>query len=217
MTTALNVLLYLLLGGSLLLFIVFLIGRVVLEEVRNERLFQAIALLAGAVAALGAQASDVSFVNYTIDSLAGTRPSGAVFKVVAVVIPGGIAACFGWYFVRVMQRSAAKALRLMSFLGMLAVVTFVEIFAEATHAKGVLLGADAIPNASFVVGLILSILVFFPEPDPNVHTAERPSALGQLLRSKAPKSMMRFLQSSSVTSPDEEVREGGAAADDSSG
>jgi hypothetical protein len=102
MKTVLNVLLDVLLGGSILAFIVALVDMVIHEEHRSERVYQSIALTAGAIAALGAQAAGVNFATYTINSLTGVRPGGAVFKAVSVIIPGGLAAGFGWYFVRVM-------------------------------------------------------------------------------------------------------------------
>jgi hypothetical protein len=161
--TVLNVFLDLLLAGSLLLFGYGLIQMVIREQNRKEQLLLSMALVAGAVVALGAQASGVGFATYTVDALTGARPGGAFVKTISVLVPGGLAAGLGWYFLRIMQRSAAKGLRLMSFLGMLTVVGFAEIYAQATNTKGVVLGAAAIPNASFVAGLILSLLVLAPE------------------------------------------------------
>jgi uncharacterized membrane protein len=81
-------------------------------------------------------------------------------KLLSIIIPGGVAAAFGWFFMRAMRHSTAMGLRWMSFLGMLTVVTFGVVFAQATETQGVFLGAAAIPNTSFVVGLIFSVLAF---------------------------------------------------------
>jgi hypothetical protein len=165
LTTVLNVLLDVLLGGSLVLFIGALVQMIVVEDRKGERFLLSLALVAGAIVALGAQSAGVGFATYTVDSLTGVRPGGGFFKAVSLLVPGGLAAGFGWYFLRVMRRSAAKGLRFMSFLGMLTIVGFAEIFAQATSTKGVFLGAAAIPNASFVAGMILAVLVFAPDPD----------------------------------------------------
>lgn len=187
MATVLNIALDLLLGGSLVFFVIALIQLVIREENTQERLLRAMALVAGAVVALGAQAAHVGFASYTVDALSGARPSGSFFKTIAVVIPGGVGATFGWYFLRVMRRSAAKGLRLISFLGMLTIVGFAEIFAQATNVQGVELGAAAIPNASFVSGMILSVLVLAADPSEAPGTpSHRWSSLGDLVRRRAP-------------------------------
>lgn len=163
--TVLNVLLDVLLGGSLLLFVGALVQMVRLEPRRSETLLLTMALVAGAVVALGAQAAGATFSDYTVEALTGSRPAGGAFKAVAVVVPGGVSAALGWYFIRVMRRSTAKGMRLIAFLGMLTIVGFAAIFAKATNTQGVILGAAAIPNASFIAGIILAILVFAPDPD----------------------------------------------------
>lgn len=163
--TVLNVLLDLLLGGSLVLFSWLLIEMVVKASDPGEKLMRALALIGGAVIALAAQAAGVSFADFTVDTLTGARPGGGAFKAFSAVVPGGMGALFAWYFVRVMRRSADMALRFMSFLGMLTIVAFAVVFAEATHVQGVMLGAAAIPNASFVVGLIGGVVVFMPPAD----------------------------------------------------
>ena len=126
---------------------------------------RSLALICGAIVALGAQAAGIGFAEYIVEALTGTRPGGGIITFLSVIVPGGMAAAFGWYFTQVMRRSAKMGLRLVSFLGMLTVVSFTVIFAEATKTQGVFLGAAAIPNASFVVGLIFGVIVFTPPAD----------------------------------------------------
>jgi hypothetical protein len=193
MTTVLNVLLDGLLAGSLVLFTVALVQMVLREENASERLLQIMALVAGAVVALGAQATGLSFANYTVEALTGEGGAGAFVKLLSVLIPGGIAAAFSWYFLRVMHESAAKGLRLMAFLGMLTLIGFAEIYAQATNTKGVILGAAAIPNASFVAGMILSLLFFAPDPTTQPGgEGNRFSAVAEILGRKAPQAPARF-------------------------
>lgn len=172
LATVLNIALDILLGGSLLLFLVLLIEMVVREPEPRERLMRSLALICGAIVALGAQATGVDFASYIVEALTGARPGGFFFKFLSVILPGGIAAAFGWYFTHVMSRSEMMGLRMVSFLGMLTVIAFMVIFAEATNTEGVFLGAAAIPNASFVVGLIFGVLVFTPpaDADPSERT-----------------------------------------------
>ena len=171
--TVLNVLLDLLLGGSLLLFAWLLIEMVVKASDPQEKLMRALALVGGAVIALAAEASGVSFADFTIDTLTGARPGGGAFTAFSAIVPGGMGAFFAWYFVRMMRTSADMALRLMSFLGMLTIVGFAVIFAQATHVQGVMLGVAAIPNASFVVGLIAGVVAFLPPADAAASSGRR--------------------------------------------
>jgi hypothetical protein len=180
--TVLNVVLDVILGGSLVLFAWLLINMVVRASNERERLMRALALIGGALIALGAQAAGVSFASYTIDTLTGARPGGEGFKLVSAVVPGGVSAFFGWYFVRVMRRSADMGLRLMSFLGMLTVVAFAVIFAQATSTQGVALGAAAIPNASFVAGLIFGVVVFMPADDASSEKGKRFGGVRDMFR-----------------------------------
>jgi hypothetical protein len=182
MAAVLNVLLDALLGGSLLLFVILLIDMVVREPSPSERLMRSLAMVGGAIIALGAQSAGVSFASYTVDSLTGARPAGGAFTALSVVVPGGMATLFSWYFVRVMQRSAAMGLRLMSFLGMLTVIAFAVIFAQATNTQGVFLGEAAIPNASFVAGLIGGVVIFMPTADHKRDRGTRFAGLASLLQ-----------------------------------
>jgi hypothetical protein len=165
LATVLNIILDVLLGGSLALFFWLLIDMILREPSKGERFMRSLALICGAIVALGAQASGVGFASFIVEALTGTRPGGGIVKFLSIVIPGGLAAAFGWYFTQVMRRSAMMGMRLVSFLGMLTVISFAVIFAEATETQGVFLGAAAIPNASFVVGLIFSVIVFTPAAD----------------------------------------------------
>jgi hypothetical protein len=160
LTTVLNVLLDVILALSLVVFLWALIDLTRKAPDGNERFTRALALVAGALVALGAQASGVGFASYIIDSLTGAGPGGEGVKLLSILIPGGAALVFGWFFLRAVRYSTMMALRWMTFLGMLTIVSFTVIFAEATNTEGVFLGAAAIPNTSFVVGLIFSVLAF---------------------------------------------------------
>lgn len=158
-TTVLNVLLYVFLACSLLIFFVELL-KVVLGPPETERFPRALAMIGGGVLALLAEVAGTGFADQIVDALAGSSPAGGGVKLLAAIIPGGAAVAFGWYFSYALERSTLKATRWVVLLGMLTLVTFAVILAEATNANGVFLGEAAIPNASFVVGLILSVLAF---------------------------------------------------------
>jgi hypothetical protein len=158
-STVLNILLYVFLVASLAVFF-FLLLRVVIFAPESERFPRALALIGGAVVALASEVAGIGFAEQLVESLASSSPVGEGVKLLAALIPGGAAVAFGWYFSYVLERSTYKAIRWMVLLGMLTLVTFAVILAEATKTNGVFLGAAAIPNASFVLGLIFSVLTF---------------------------------------------------------
>lgn len=187
MATVLNVVLYLLLASSLVGFVVILATMVWTEPNRWEQALQVMCLVAGAIIALGAHSADVGIATYLIDSLTGARPAGAAAATFAVVVPGGIAAALGWYFLHSVKKSTAKAMRIIAFLGMLTVVTFIQIFATATEVNGFELGKAAIPNASFVAGLILSIAFLDGESGSRRFRDRVRDAASEVVNKKAPK------------------------------
>src|ERR1039458_8604685 len=111
MASVLNVLLDVWLGGSVLVFAYALVQMMLNEPDGNEKFYQALALAAGAIAALGAQASNAGFATYTVNSLTRVRPGGGAFEAVSVIIPGGLAAGFGWYLVRLLKKKAKRGRR----------------------------------------------------------------------------------------------------------
>jgi hypothetical protein len=190
-TTVINLALDVFLGASLLFFFVVLVFTVVFAPA-GEHFGRALALVGGALVALGAQATGVGFSEYVVESLAGAGPTGEGAKLLSIIIPGGAAVIFGWYFARATEYQTLKAMRWLVFLGMLAVVAFAVIFAEATSTQGVFLGAAAIPNTSFVVGLILSYLAFSRADDEDGRSGGLLGRLG--LRSGATRTANPFAE-----------------------
>jgi hypothetical protein len=170
-----NVLLHLLLVGSLLLFLGGVIMASINERDPRERILRIAALAVGAMVALGAQESGVSYASFTVQALSGARTASAAASVGAAIIPALLGAGLGFYIVRVFRRSNRIATRILGFIAMLAGTAFAAIYAQATQTKGVFLGTAAIPNVAFVSGVILTI-VFTYDPD----DVERGSTMGML-------------------------------------
>lgn len=164
MSIAFNLALHVLLVGSLLIFLIALVRMSLSQTDPQERILRVAALLAGAMVTLGAQAAGVSYANFTVKALAGARPASGAAEIGATIIPGLFGVALGFYIVRVYKRSERIAARVMGFVGMLAVTAFAEIYATATHTRGVFLGAAALPNVSFVTGIILCV-IFTYDPD----------------------------------------------------
>jgi hypothetical protein len=156
----LGVLEQILLLGSLILFV----GIVFLTATRGtnglERALRVLSLFVGAMVVVGAQVAGLSFASFTVDALSNTHPSTALLsKVLGAALPGGIGVGFGWYLTRSLRRSHNIAMRVMAFVGMLAATQFLAIYVVATSRHGVRLGATALPNIFFVVGILLYMML----------------------------------------------------------
>ncbi|MBB2891132.1 hypothetical protein [Flexivirga oryzae] len=155
MALVFNIFLHALLVLSMLAFLIALLLMAFRTDDGTERLRRCLALFAGAMVVIGAQASGVSFAIFTTSSLAHARGASAAAHIFAVLVPAAAGVGLGYYFVRVYRRSEVFGLRMLCFVGMLALAAFAEVYASATHTSGVFLDAAALPNLSFVVGLVL--------------------------------------------------------------
>ena len=161
MTLAFNIVLHILLIGSMGGFIVAIVADAVADPDRRERVLRLAALGAGALVAVGAQASGASYAAFIVDSLANGQGPTAMAALAASAIPAAGGIGLGWFLVWTYRRSTRIGARVLGFIGMLASLAFVAIYAQATQTKGVVLGAAALPNVSFVVGVILTIIFTF--------------------------------------------------------
>lgn len=180
MSLAFNIALQILMVGSLVLFMFSLIYFAHKTENKLERMLRFLALFAGALVALGAQVSGVSYANFTVNALATSRASSAAAHVVGTLIPALMGSAIGFMIWRTMLWQKDKTIRLMCFIGMLASIAFMNIYAQAFSENGVHLGATAIPNISFSTGLILAS-IFSIETDEKQAKGSG-SRIGSVLR-----------------------------------
>jgi hypothetical protein len=159
-----NIILHILLLGSLLLFaIVFLITAWYAPST-IERYLRIAAVFAGAMVSLGATASGMNYAAYTVDALAQGRTVSAAAHYFSIIIPALTGVGIGFFLVRTIRKSTIMAFRVMGFVGMLATTAFIEVYAQAATVTGFKLGAAALPNIGFTAGVILTV-VFTLRPD----------------------------------------------------
>ena len=168
MALVFNLVLHVLLIGTLLLFVGGIIAASVAEQDPRERILRIAALAVGAMVALGAEASGVSLATFTVGALAGARPASAAAQWGAAIIPALLGTGLGFYIVRVFKRSDLLAMRVLGFIAMLAATAFAEVYAKATQTNGVFLGVAAVPHIAFVSGIILTVVFTF---DPGADTS----------------------------------------------
>jgi hypothetical protein len=179
-----TLILHLLLIGTML---ALLVG-IILVAFRNvspmERLIRTFAMVAGVLVAFGANAAGVDFARFSLSALEAVTPESTL---TATLVPGAAGVAVGAYLVRAYRRSHELGVRVMSFLGMLAVASFMQVYAVVTDTKGFFLGTAAIPNVAFVVGIILSIVFRFNEDGTQSASENRIAEFARSLKQKAQK------------------------------
>jgi hypothetical protein len=158
MSAVFNVALHLVLIGSLVFFMIVLVITVLITQNRLERLMRSAAIFAGALVALGAQASGLDYAQYTVQALSGARPASAAAQVVTTVVPAMAGAGIGFFISRKLMSNEDMAMRGLAFVGMMATTAFLQVYAQAATSAGFKLGATAVPNIAFTAGIILTAL-----------------------------------------------------------
>ncbi|WP_103342806.1 hypothetical protein [Amycolatopsis sp. CA-126428] len=179
MATFLNILLHVMLLGSMLVFIASSVLVTFRTDNALERAIRASALFCGAMVVLGAQAAGLGFAEFTVNALSNTDLAGTLSKVAGAAVPATFGVVMGRYLSYSVRRSENLAIRVMAFVGTLAATQFAAIYAIAVKAKGLELGASAIPNISFVVGILLYVVLKY-EPGKQ----PRPGRLGAMISVK---------------------------------
>jgi len=180
-TVLLNIFLHMMLIGSLILFVLY--GVIVTFQTNSllERLIRLGAWFSGAMVVIGAQAGGLSFADFTVNALSGTRPASDIAKLMGALIPGALGVALASYLTNSVRRSNNVAIRVMAFVGMLAATQFAEIYAAAMSANGLEIGAAAIPNLSFVVGIVMYIVLTW-DPEDRTRRSSWRAALNISLR-----------------------------------
>ena len=156
--TGFNVLLNVFLVGSFVLFVGTLFWAALRPTSPMERFLRVAAIFGGALVTLGAAASGATFASFTASSLAEGRPASAAAHLGSAVIPGLLGAGLGFYVTRTINRGGYRAIRVMCFVGSLAVSAFIGVYIASLNLQGLLLGPNAVPNVAFVVGVILTVV-----------------------------------------------------------
>src|SRR5690349_5505089 len=100
MELGLNIFVHLLLVGSLAAFLYVVVKSALVEIDATEKVLRLMAMFAGALVALGANVSGLSYAEFTVGALAGARAPSAAAAALSSVIPALLGAGLGFYMVR---------------------------------------------------------------------------------------------------------------------
>jgi hypothetical protein len=167
---------------SILAFLASVVWLCLRAEDPIERVRRLLAMLLGVMIVAVSQTKGLSYPAFMAKSLSSSKPSGGGILFLATVIPGGVGVGMGWYMIYVYRRRPRLAARILALVGVLAAGALAGLYANASNAKGLHLGAAAIPNIAFVSGLVFYV-VFTDEEKSGLSLARRFTAL----RARVPK------------------------------
>ncbi|MFE7744798.1 hypothetical protein [Nocardia sp. NPDC057455] len=167
---------HLVLLSSAVLFITYCF-RVVLEPHDSmESVLRGCMLIAGGLVVLATHVAGLTVAELAVSALSNATPLALI---AGAVLPAIAGAAVGWYFVHVFPKSEDIAKRITIFIGAIAIIEFLLVYAQAIRTEGLAMGTAVIPNVAFVVGIIIYIgITYTHHPDrtdgrPDNHSDRR--------------------------------------------
>lgn len=166
----LSVLLNLLLVLTLATFI-YLLFRVVTEPSRlTDRFLLAAMVLIGAMTDLAVNAAGLSLAGSMVQGLSDASGWLVTYSAVGA---GALGLGVGWIITRRrLWRDKKRVVRVLVYLGTIAIIEFILVYAQTLQEEGLSLGPSIVPNVVFVVSMIL-YLALASDPDAKVTIPRR--------------------------------------------
>jgi hypothetical protein len=150
-----------LLLGSLALFTAYVLWYTTHGTNSKELALRLMALFAGALVVICLQVAGISFATFSVSALANPHHVNVGARIAGIVFPGLAGVAIGWYLTRSQRRDEDVAMRIMAFTAMLAATQFAAIYVVAMSRRGLELGATALPNLSFVIGIFIYVILTY--------------------------------------------------------
>lgn len=133
---------------------IYLLFRLVTEPGRlTDRYLLAAMVLIGAMTDLAINAAGLSVAGSIVGGLSGA--SGWVLTF-STIVAGALGLGVGWIVTRRrLWRDKKRVVRILVFLGTIATIEFILVYAQTLQAEGLSLGPSIVPNVAFVVCVIL--------------------------------------------------------------
>lgn len=166
----LSILLNLLLLLTLAAFIYLLFRLVTEPSSLTDRFLLAAMVLIGAMTDLAVNAAGLSFAGSMVQSLSGASGWWLTFS---TIMAGALGLGVGWVVTRRrLWRDKKRVVRILVFLGTVAIIEFILVYAQTLQEEGLSLGPSIVPNVAFVVCVIL-YLALASDPDAKLTIPRR--------------------------------------------
>jgi hypothetical protein len=120
----------------------------------TERIVRGLAIFAGTLVVIGAEAAGLNFSSFAVDTLT----HGWLVKVAWVLLGGGAGSLLARYLVSRIDGGTNLQIRIMILVTIIAHVELLEIYAQNVKRHGFVLGIGALPDVAFIAGLVLYVV-----------------------------------------------------------
>jgi hypothetical protein len=136
----------------------------------TDRFLLAAMVLIGAMADLAINAAGLSSAGALAGGLSDASGSVLTF---ATIVAAALGLGHGWIITRRrLWRDKKRVVRIMAFLGTIAALEFLLIYAQTLQEDGLGLGPSIVPNVAFIVFVIL-YLALASDPDSKITISRR--------------------------------------------
>jgi hypothetical protein len=124
----------------------------------TERIVRGLAIFAGTLVVMGAEAAGLTFSSFAVSTLTHGGLAGWLIKVAWVVLGGGAGSLLARYLVSRIDGGTNLQIRIMILVTIIAHVELLEIYAQNLKRHGFVLGIGALPDIAFITGLVLYVV-----------------------------------------------------------
>lgn len=124
----------------------------------TERIVRGLAIFAGTLVVMGAEAAGLNFSSFAVDTLTHGGLVGLLIKVAWVVLGGCAGSLLARYLISRIDGGTNLQIRIMILVTIIAHVELLEIYAQNLKRHGFVLGIGALPDIAFIAGLVLYVV-----------------------------------------------------------
>jgi hypothetical protein len=125
----------------------------------TERIVRGLAIFAGTLVVIGAEAAGLTFSSFAVNSLTHHGGlAGWLIKGAWVVLGGGAGALLARYLISRIDGGSNLQIRIMILVTIIAHVELLEIYAQNFKRNHFTLGIGALPDIAFIAGLVLYVV-----------------------------------------------------------
>jgi hypothetical protein len=168
-----HLLLNMLFIASILAVLGYCAGIVLRDVERNEQTVRGLAALAAVVLSLGLQASGISIARGLVHEMSYHSGGADTARVAVSLVLLAFGIIGGRYALRAPEHNSNVAMRLSAFVVMLLASFLIGVYFAGLHRNGFGLGSAALPDAAFVLGLVVYVVFNINPNGADPHAPEQ--------------------------------------------
>ena len=145
----------------------------------TERIVRGLAIFAGTLVVMGAEAAGLTFPSFAVDTLSKTGPAGWAIRLTWVVLGAAAGALLARYLISRIDGGTNLQIRVMILVTIIAHVELLEIYAQNLKRHGFVLGIGALPDIAFISGLVLYVVFRYDTGEARAIRGHLPGRAGR--------------------------------------